>query len=174
MNENSQTGPTPSTERESAGDETARQTAAGEPEGPPAATFADLDERVRGALRAASDKKAIESVVLDLRRVASFTDFFVITSGTNVRQVQAVADAVVDGLREQGERALRVEGYNAAEWVLIDYGDFIVHVFEDNARRFYDLERLWRDAARVELPDELRGLPRESADEGRSSLRRER
>lgn len=125
----------------------------------------ELDERVCTALRAASDKKALDLALLDLRELASFTDFFLITSGTNVRQVQAIADAVVEKLKEQGTRAERVEGYNAAEWILLDYGDFIVHVFEDKARRFYDLERLWREARRVELPPDL-------LDEG-SSLRRE-
>ena len=90
-------------------------------------------------------------VVLDLREIASFTDYFIIASGTNVRQVQAIADEVVEQLKKQGTRAARVEGYKTAEWVLVDYGDFIVHVFEDKARRFYDLERLWRDAVRVSL-----------------------
>lgn len=117
---------------------------------------AELDERIMTALRAASDKKALELIVLDLREVASFTDYFLITSGTNVRQVQAIADEVVEQLKKNGTRASRVEGYNTAEWVLVDYGDFIVHVFEDKARRFYDLERLWRDAPRVELPAGLR------------------
>jgi ribosome-associated protein len=117
----------------------------------------ELDERVCTALRAASDKKALEMVVLDLREVASFTDYFLITSGTNVRQVQAIADEVVEQLKKKGTRALRVEGYNSAEWVLVDYGDFILHVFEDKARKFYDLERLWRDAARVSLPADLTG-----------------
>ena len=117
-----------------------------------------LDGRVVDALHAASDRKAHELVVLDLRAVASFTDYFVIASGTNVRQVQAVADAVVERLREKHRtKPARVEGYNSAEWVLLDYGDFIVHVFEDKARRFFDLERLWRDAARVPLPAELAG-----------------
>lgn len=125
----------------------------------------ELDERLCTALRAASDKKALDLTLLDLRELASFTDFFMITSGTNVRQVQAIADAVVEKLKEQGTRAERVEGYNAAEWILLDYGDFIVHVFEDKARRFYDLERLWREAKQVELPPDL-------LDEG-SSLRRE-
>src|SRR5215210_8707527 len=114
-----------------------------------------LDERICAALRAASDKKALEMVVLDLREIASFTDYFLITSGTNVRQVQAIADEVVEQLKKQGTRAARVEGYKTAEWVLVDYGDFLVHVFEDKARRFYDLERLWRDAARVALPPEI-------------------
>ena len=113
-----------------------------------------LDERVCTALRAASEKKAVDMIVLDLREVASFTDYFLITSGTNVRQVQAIADAVVEELKKLGTRALRIEGYNTAEWVLVDYGDFILHVFEEKARRFYDLERLWRDAARVQLPAE--------------------
>lgn len=115
----------------------------------------ELDERLCMALRAASDKKALDLVVLDLRPIASFTDYFLITSGTNPRQVQAISDAVVDELKKEGTRAARVEGYNTAEWVLVDYGDFVVHVFEDKARRFYDLERLWREAARVELPAEF-------------------
>ena len=117
----------------------------------------ELDERICMALRAASDKKALEIVVLDLREIASFTDYFVITSGTNVRQVKAIADEVVEQLKKQGTRAARVEGYGTAEWVLVDYGDFVLHVFEDKARKFYDLERLWRDAARVPLPSDLTG-----------------
>ena len=114
-----------------------------------------LDARMLAALGAASDKKAYDLVALDLRAVASFTDFFLICSAANVRQAQAVADGVLDRLKKQGERAYRVEGYNTAEWVLLDYGDFIFHVFEEKARRFYDLERLWRDAARAELPADL-------------------
>jgi ribosome-associated protein len=116
---------------------------------------AGLDERMLAALHAASDKKAHDLVALDLTAVASFTDFFLIGSAANARQAQAIADEVVERLKKQGTRAARVEGYNGAEWVLIDYGDFIFHVFEEKARRFYDLERLWRDAARVELPAEL-------------------
>ena len=114
-----------------------------------------LDERICAALLAASDKKALEIVVLDLREIASFTDYFVITSGTNTRQVQAIADAVVEQLKKHGTRAARVEGYSTAEWVLVDYGDFILHVFDDKARKFYDLERLWRDAVRVPLPSDV-------------------
>lgn len=129
---------------------------------------AELDERVRLALHAAGEKKANDLVVLDLREVASFTDYFVIASGTNVRQVQAVADEVQEQLRKRlNVKPARVEGYNSAEWVLLDYGDFIFHVFEEKSRRFYDLERLWRDAARVPLPpDEAGG--------GGGSLRDER
>jgi ribosome-associated protein len=123
----------------------------------PANCTEQLDERLCAALRAASDKKALDLVVLDLREIASFTDYFVIASGTNVRQVQAIADEVVEQLKKQGTRALRVEGYSTAEWVLVDYGDFILHVFEDKARKFYDLERLWRDAARVPVPPDVTG-----------------
>jgi len=116
-----------------------------------------MDERVWSALRAASDKKALDVVALDLRPLASFTDYFLIASGTNTRQVQAIADEVVERLKKEGTRAARVEGYQTAEWVLLDYGDFIFHIFEDKSRRFYDLERLWREAARIVLPAELRG-----------------
>ena len=133
-----------------------------------------LDERMHAALHAASDKKAHDLVALDLRKVASFTDFFLIVSAANARQAQAIADEVVERLKKQGTRAARVEGYNGAEWVLIDYGDFIFHVFEEKARRFYDLERLWRDAARVELPAELAGATREREGGAEGSLRDER
>ncbi|MDQ4122977.1 MAG: ribosome silencing factor [Acidobacteriota bacterium] len=114
-----------------------------------------LDERLIGALRAASDKKAVNSLVLDLREVTEFTDFFIITSGTNVRQVQAIADGIEEDLKLIDARPSRKEGYNAAEWILMDYGDFVVHIFEEKARQFYDLERLWRDAKRVQIPENL-------------------
>ena len=128
------------------------------PEGSAAAEALEPpDERVWAALHAAGERKALDLVVLDLRQIASFTDFFLIASGTNVRQVQAIADAVVEELRKHGSRPARIEGYNAAEWVLLDYGDFILHVFEEKARRFYDLERLWRDAARVPVPPDVVG-----------------
>lgn len=116
---------------------------------------AELDERMLMALNAAGEKKAINSVVLDLRDIASFTDYFVITSGTNERQVQAISDEIVETLKKAGTTAARVEGYKTAEWILLDYGDFVVHVFGEKARSFYDLERLWRESKRVELPPEL-------------------
>jgi ribosome-associated protein len=116
-----------------------------------------LDERILQALAAAAEKKALDLVVLDLRAIASFTDFFVITSGTNRRQVQAISDGVVEHLKKNGTRAARVEGYQTAEWILVDYGDFILHVFDEKARRFYDLERLWREAVRVALPPDKSG-----------------
>ena len=118
----------------------------------PAAGSDELDERILTALQAASDKKALDPVVLDLRQIASFTDYFVITSGANERQVQAISDEVFERLKKGGVAAARVEGYKSAEWILLDYGDFIVHVFADKARKFYDLERLWRESKRIELP----------------------
>jgi ribosome-associated protein len=120
-----------------------------------AASDEGLDARIESALHAASDKKAHDLVVLDLRPVATFTDYFLIASGTNVRQVQAIADEITERLKREGTRAERIEGYQTAEWVLVDYGDFIVHIFEDKARRFYDLERLWREGRRVALPPGL-------------------
>jgi ribosome-associated protein len=101
------------------------------------------------AVMAALDRKAIDPVVLDLRRSSAFTDFFFICSGANVRQVQAIADAVQDALRRAGTRPALVEGYDRAGWILIDYFDFIVHVFTPATREFYDLERLWGDAERI-------------------------
>ena len=118
--------------------------------------FSVLDERIRLALRCADDKKGIGIVVLDLRDITSFTEFFVIVSGLNIRQVQAISDDIDEKLKKQlNEKSLRIEGYSSAEWVLMDYGDFIVHIFENKARDTYDLERLWRDAKKVELPKEL-------------------
>lgn len=110
------------------------------------------DERIVLAVAAAEDKKGIDPVVLDLQPVANFTDYFLIVSGANSRQVQAIADEVADRLKKAGTRAARIEGYTAAEWVLLDYGDFIVHVFDQKSRGFYDLERLWRDAAKLAVP----------------------
>lgn len=118
--------------------------------------FADLDENVKLAVKVASDKKAFDMVALDLREVASFTEYFLIFSGANQRQVQAIADGIEEDLKKHlKSRAIRVEGYRTAEWILMDYGDFVVHIFEKKARETYDLQRLWRDARRVELPDDL-------------------
>lgn len=118
--------------------------------------FSELDDTIKLALNCASEKKAVNMIALDLRDIASFTEFFVITSGTNQRQVQAISDEISEQLKKQlSIKPVRIEGYNTAEWVLMDYGDFIVHIFEQKAREFYDLERLWRDARKVDLPDNL-------------------
>jgi ribosome-associated protein len=133
---------------------------------PPAPEPADLDERILLALHAAGEKKAINSIVLDLREITSFTDYFLLMSGNNERQVQAISDGIVETLKKAGSPAARVEGYKTAEWILLDYGDFVVHIFDEKARKFYDLERLWRDSKVVALPAEL-------ADAAHSSLRSE-
>jgi len=124
--------------------------------GQPALPFAELDPEVKLAVECAADRKAFDMRVLDLRDVASFTEFFIICSGANQRQVQAIADQIEEQLKEQlGTRPVRIEGYSSAEWVLLDYGDFIVHIFNKESREFYDLERLWRDARKVDIPAEL-------------------
>src|SRR5258706_5118004 len=120
-----------------------------------AADVAGFDERIRSTLLAAADKKALDLTVLDLHDIASFTDFFVIATGTNRRQVQAISDEVVEQLKRKGTRAAPVEGFQTAEWILIDYGDSVGYIFEDKARRFYDLERLWREAKRIDVSPEL-------------------
>ncbi len=107
------------------------------------------------AARAAESKKALDLRVLDLRDISSFTDFFVICTGTNARQIQAIADEVGMQLKKAGRTPLGVEGYDSADWVLADYGDFIVHIFSEKARGFYDLERLWRQAKEVKLPESV-------------------
>lgn len=118
--------------------------------------FAELDEAVKLALHLASEKKAFNIVALDLREIASFAEFFIIASGANQRQVQAISDEISEQLKKQlNARASRIEGYRTAEWILLDYGDFIVHVFEEKSREFYDLERLWRDAKKVEIPENI-------------------
>jgi ribosome-associated protein len=110
-----------------------------------------LNKSLTAAIAAALDKKALDVVVLDLTASPAFTDFFVICTGTNVRQVQAIADAVKDALEADGTKPALVEGYQRGEWILIDYFDFIVHVFTPAKRTFYDLERLWGDAKRIEV-----------------------
>jgi ribosome-associated protein len=109
---------------------------------------------VARAVRAALDKKAHDVVVLDLRHTSAFTDFFVLCSGQNQRQVKAIADAVEETLRAARVRPAHVEGYDRAEWVLMDFFSFIVHVFTPQTRAFYSLERLWGDAERIEVNDE--------------------
>jgi len=103
------------------------------------------------ALRAAEDKKATDLVVLDLRKAAGFTDFFVLASGNNPRQIRAIADSVMAALADEGVKPAYVEGYERSEWVLLDYFDFIVHVFMPETRLFYGLERLWGNAERIEI-----------------------
>jgi len=105
------------------------------------------------AVRAAESKKATDITVLDLTGITSFADYFVICTGSNQRQIQAISDEVNLHLKQQnGELPISVEGYNQAEWVLADYGDLLVHIFSTKSHDYYDLERLWRSAKRVEIP----------------------
>ena len=114
----------------------------------------DLKRQVSEAISACKDKKAEDITVMELEQGSgAFTDYFVVCSGTNPRQVQAIADEVEMRLKKAGLRPTHVEGYTQAEWVLIDYVDFVVHVFSDKARKFYDLERLWKSARRLEPGD---------------------
>ncbi len=106
------------------------------------------------AVRAALDKKAQDVVILDLRHTPAFTDYFVLCTGLNVRQVKAITDAVEETLRAGKVRPAHIEGYERGEWVLMDYFTFVVHVFTPQTRAFYSLDRLWGDAERIEVSDE--------------------
>jgi ribosome-associated protein len=112
---------------------------------------ARLPRQVLTAIKAAEDKKAEHFVVLNLRKAGGFTDFFVICSGTNPRQIRAIADAVMEALAEESVKPAHIEGYDRSEWILLDYFDFVVHIFAPETRTFYGLERLWGNADRVEL-----------------------
>ena len=107
---------------------------------------ARLPAQIERAMQAADDKKALDLVVLDLRKAAGFTDFFVICSGGNTRQIHAIADGIVEALSADGIKPAHIEGYDRSEWILIDYFDFVVHVFSQETRMFYGLERLWGNA----------------------------
>lgn len=113
-------------------------------------------EAVQQAARAALDKKAADLVLLDLHGVASFTDYFLLCTGLSTRQVQAISDSVAEQLARYGVHPSHGEGYEQGEWVLLDYLDFVVHVFSPRARAYYDVERLWRRAARLPLPEDSR------------------
>lgn len=120
----------------------------------------ELKKQVEAAIQACLEKKAEELSILEMEKGSgAFTDYFVLCSGTNPRQVQAIADEVELRLKAAGLRPTHVEGYNQAEWILVDYVDFVVHVFSEKARKFYDLERLWKSAKRLE-PGDLKLSPR--------------
>lgn len=127
------------------------------------------DEAVTAAVaaaEAAADKLAVDVVAIDVSARLALTDVFVIASGTNDRQVRAVVEAVEDRLRENlGRRPTRREGERDGRWVLLDYADLVVHVQHVEERQFYDLERLWKDSPRIELPEHARGRPAGTVDE---------
>lgn len=125
----------------------------------------DLRHKVAAAIAACLEKKAENISVLEMGSTTSaFTDYFVIASGSNPRQIQAISDQVEERLAKVGLHATHVEGYNLAEWVLLDYVDFVVHIFSEKARNYYDLERLWKSATRLH-PAELT-QPRKAARQG--------
>jgi ribosome-associated protein len=122
----------------------------------------DLKRQVAEAIAACQDKKAEQITTLELEKGSgAFTDYFVVCSGSNPRQVQAIADEVEERLKKAGHRPAHVEGYRQAEWVLLDYVDFVVHVFSEKAREFYDLERLWKSAKKID-PAELKPVKAKS------------
>ncbi len=119
--------------------------------------------QISEAIRACLEKKAEEITILELEQGSgAFTDYFVVCSGTNPRQVQAIADEVETRLKKAGLWPNQIEGYKQAEWVLLDYFDFVVHVFSEKARKFYDLERLWKSSRRVEPSELVAGRKRAS------------
>ena len=123
------------------------------------------------AARAASDKLGADTVVLEVGQVLAITDAFVITSGANSRQVRTIADEVEAAVKaDDGPSPIRIEGLDDARWVLLDYGDFVVHVFLDEARRYYDLERLWSDAPRVQWDEGGRSSRRNDGDDDGQAL----
>ena len=119
----------------------------------PASFGSHLPTEVRRAVELALDRKALDIVVLDLRGISSATDWFVVTSGTSDVHVKAIADGITEGLDAEGVSAGHVEGLTGRRWVLLDFIDFVVHVFHPQARLFYQLENLWGDAKRWEAPE---------------------
>jgi ribosome-associated protein len=116
------------------------------------------DDNLRRAVEAADSRKAIDLRVLDLRSVSDFTDYFVIASGSSQRQVQAIASAIEESLLASGVKAHHIEGAAQGRWVLLDYGDFVAHIFDEDRRRYYRLEDIWSDAPDV-TDAYLRGAP---------------
>src|SRR5882762_5560775 len=122
-----------------------------------------LKQQIAEAMAACQDKKAESLTILEMEKGSNaFTDYFLICSGVNPRQVQAIADEVEERLEKSGQRVTHKEGYAQAEWVLLDYVDFVVHIFSEKARQYYDLERLWKTAKRLEATD-LKKTPRKAA-----------
>ncbi len=117
-----------------------------------------LRSEIRLAVEAAQDKQAVDVTVLKLPGTGSFAEYFLLCSGQSQPQIKAISDAIEERLENNGKRLSHREGRAGAEWILLDYGDFIVHIFSERARQYYDLERLWRNAERIEFPTPS-GLP---------------
>lgn len=111
-----------------------------------------ITPRLLDAVRSAQEHKAVDMNVLNLDGYCSFTDFFVVCTGTSQRHRQTICDAIVEKLKGCGVSPAHIEGYSQAEWILVDYLHFVVHIFSEKARQFYGLERLWKTASQVQLP----------------------
>jgi len=122
----------------------------------------DVKTQVATAVKACTDKKADDITILRLDAASGLTDYFVICSGSNPRQVEAIAEAVDENLSKAGVEPTNVDGRRSENWVALDYGDFMVHVFSESARKFYDLERLWKTATRIELADLQKPAPKKT------------
>jgi ribosome-associated protein len=132
----------------------------------------NLKRQVAETIHACQVKKAEEITVLELEKGAgAFTDYFILCSGTNPRQIQAIADEVKDRLAQSGMHPAHTEGYKQAEWVLLDYVDFVVHIFSEKARKYYDLERLWKSAKRLE-PEQLASASKRARVSARGNRKR--
>jgi ribosome-associated protein len=107
---------------------------------------------LRKAVHAAQDKKALDLDILNLESYCAFTDYFLVCSGTSTRHTQAICDGIMEELKKSGVSPTHVEGYSQAEWILVDYLEFVVHIFSQRARDFYDLTRLWKSASREKAP----------------------
>jgi ribosome-associated protein len=118
-----------------------------------------MSDALKIVLSAADDKKAHDIVALDISQIASFASYFVLCTGDSSRQMQAIADEVEQRMRARGIRPAHVEGYQNAEWILMDYIDLVVHIFSKNARAYYDLERLWRDGKKLDIDGLLEAKP---------------
>jgi ribosome-associated protein len=118
-----------------------------------------MKEHLLEAIRAAQDRKALNLNVLDLMGICSFTDFFLICTGTSTRHAQGICDGIFEKLKRTGVTPTHIEGQSQAEWILMDYLNFVVHIFSERARTFYDLERLWKTAARLHIPEDGRAEP---------------
>jgi len=135
----------------------------------------DLKRQVNEAILACQDKKAEQVAILELEKDSgAFTDYFVVCSGTNPRQIQAIADAVDERLEALGMRPAHTEGYRQAEWVLLDYVDFVVHIFSEKSRQYYDLERLWKSAKRLEPAELITPVKRQAKPRAAATPRKKR
>jgi ribosome-associated protein len=150
---NASSADAPGTPRPATGSDESPRTAVARKK-PAARRTAKVPKAVTGAVQAALDKKAENIVVLDLRKAGGFTDYFVICTGANARQITAIADGVRETLkRDFDERAALAEGVDRSEWILLDYFDFVVHIFSRDCRAFYGLERLWGNAERIDIAE---------------------